>query len=350
MWASLDARGRIRHTGEREGAGSQMEGTVVVVRLCVHVFFYRVKKCIGEDSEAFYFQLSVLDLFVNEEDLSAKYSSDDSTQYSSFDTQYGTKVVEEGFPIGDNLYYQQNRTGEIPAVWYNKNDLAYYTNIKLAVVNALQTRLVPEGTLASAFESDCVGKHFSQFKASSDSSTMFKYYTQNDFESFPDPNLFSENINILGLGTATINPAGYISSASLEETVTLVNVAPAIMSDLPIGWDLDITSMSEEDSTPEIIPDIDLVTKGALILTLTSTAKSSSVLPASQSLHRYLLNSPFEHGSLFGAARATQQYQEQPEDIEAMLSEYLNAAEEKILLGDFLVRYFRVCVNKLWSY
>ncbi|KAH3763393.1 lipid transport family protein [Pelomyxa schiedti] len=169
--------------------------------------------CLREDADSYLFSLLVTNEQIGE-------GADCSTGKEN------PHLVHQGAQVGYPLYFLQNSSGEIPKVWVNPKDTQYDLNIKLAVVNALQTRIFPQDHREHVtLEEDCAGAHYTTFKTTrvNKQNAVYKSYSEDDFQRFRDPTLSPDSVRIRANGIVTFSsPGNVIYSASLAETATLL--------------------------------------------------------------------------------------------------------------------------------
>lgn len=134
--------------------------------------------------------------------------------------------------LGDNMYFQQLKTGEIVKIWYNTGDSPYFVNVKAGAINQFQTRVVPANKQTFQYqETDLIGVHTSDFvgsKNADNSLSVVKSFDQKDFTKFAtDPNLSASDLILNANQGVSVHPAGYIQSTSFSQKVLLVNTPPA---------------------------------------------------------------------------------------------------------------------------
>lgn len=135
-------------------------------------------------------------------------------------------------PLGYDMYFAQNTTGEITEIWYNEDDSPYFINVKISAINAFQTRVVAPGANLLAAESDPAGYHYSSFIGGNQQSTLLvsKTFTEKDFTSFADPNVKPANLKLNALTSTSVHNDGYILGASVNQQVVITNANPQASS------------------------------------------------------------------------------------------------------------------------
>jgi len=145
----------------------------------------------------------------------------------------GTPLTsQDDEPLGYDMYFAQNTTGEITEIWYNENDSPYFINVKISAINAFQTRVVAPGANLMAAESDPAGYHYSSFVGGNQQTTLLvsKTFTEKDFTSFADPNVKPANLKLNALTSTSVHSEGYIVGASVNQQVVITNANPQASS------------------------------------------------------------------------------------------------------------------------
>ena len=119
--------------------------------------------------------------------------------------------------LGYDVYFWQTLNGKVTQIEYDSADSAYYVNVKISAINALQTYVLGGSTLVS----DPAGTHTSTFVAIDDTSVSSSF-DQTSFRSFMDPSVTQQNVLIKGTSLVELHPDGYIVSASNQQDVLLV--------------------------------------------------------------------------------------------------------------------------------
>jgi len=198
----VDSKGQLQDGSRTDGSFSTMNGIVMTQ---VQDF----------SNNTYLFVMNMFDVEVN-------------VGQSLMDLPESKKLSSGDDSLGYDMYFAQSPTGEILQIWYQEGDSPYFVNVKVGAINAFQTRVVPPNQQpVKALESDPVGNHYSYFvSAGSNSLTVSKTFTQQDFSSFPDPNLRRHNININANTQTTVHPSGHIAAASVLQDVVVVNINP----------------------------------------------------------------------------------------------------------------------------
>lgn len=230
--ANIDARGQVMSTSaQTSGSVSSMTSTLVI--LCQEV-----------RPNSFLFVANMFDtsVHVEQERTSRKLPL------------FALPTASGAQPLGYDVYFEQQKSGEITTIWYNKKDESYVLNVKLSAINSLQTRVTQPGQSQSAVEQDPSGVHLSQFvgsvsSASNDDSVhVIKTFDQQDFEKFADPSLTKKNVAVQATTSTNIHSSGLIAGSTVEQTVLFVNMARQSSSSASpsnsdqIGFDMDMKS------------------------------------------------------------------------------------------------------------
>jgi len=101
--------------------------------------------------------------------------------------------------LGEDMYYQQSQNGEITQVWYQSGDSPYFVEVKLGAINSFHTHTLNVNQQMSVLESTVAGVHYSNYVGSGSSSLLNvnKQFTQEDFQSFSDPNVLHPPLRFL---------------------------------------------------------------------------------------------------------------------------------------------------------
>jgi hypothetical protein len=210
MGSSVDARHADSITLQPGGGSIAMMNSTVVYQ------------CTDMDAVSYLFVMNMFDTTVNVGQNSL--SNSDEIIFKNKPTAVGSGDNS----LGDNMYFQQLKTGEIVKIWYNTGDSPYFVNVKAGAINQFQTRVVPANKQTFTYqETDLIGVHNSDFVgvANSDSSlTVAKSFDQKDFTKFAtDPNLSSNDLILNANQGVSVHPAGYIQSTTFSQKVLLVN-------------------------------------------------------------------------------------------------------------------------------
>ncbi|PRP83590.1 lipid transport family protein [Planoprotostelium fungivorum] len=144
----------------------------------------------------------------------ATVSNDVSTQklYGLFSKQ-----------LGHAFYYNQTFQGRVTSVQLDTRDNAQYQQIKLGVINALNTRILSPLSTELVEDFDVIGRHRSHMSAASktaeDMLPIKKEFSQTDVVQYSDPE--PHTIQMQALGHAMIHSKGYIHSASLQQKISM---------------------------------------------------------------------------------------------------------------------------------
>ena len=170
-------------------------------------------------------------------------------------------VTGGDYTCGKNVWWYQEKGGDIPTIWYIKGDSEYCLNVKIGLINQFQTAVVPPGADDSrVLESDCQGQHYSTYTADGgDEIVVTKTFGSLDFVSFADPNLSKENVQISGTASVAINAGGQFTAASLIHDVVFSDAKPdnvgARADPDGTGWNIDIRGHGESGMTVETVTD-----------------------------------------------------------------------------------------------
>jgi len=188
-----------------------------------------VYQCTDMDSVSYLFVMNMFDTTVGVGQNSLSSTSQDTLFKPDKPTAIG---LGDNNALGDDMYFQQLKTGEIVKIWYNTGDSPYFVNVKAGAINAFQTRVVPANQQTFQYqETDLIGVHNSDFvgvKAGDNSLNIAKSFDQKDFSKFAtDPNLQASDLILNVNQGVSVNPQGYIQSTSFKQKVLLVQTPPS---------------------------------------------------------------------------------------------------------------------------
>eukprot|EP00817_Percolomonadidae_sp_ATCC50343_P002483 CAMPEP_0117428582 /NCGR_PEP_ID=MMETSP0758-20121206/8260_1 /TAXON_ID=63605 /ORGANISM="Percolomonas cosmopolitus, Strain AE-1 (ATCC 50343)" /LENGTH=783 /DNA_ID=CAMNT_0005215023 /DNA_START=253 /DNA_END=2601 /DNA_ORIENTATION=- len=157
-----------------------------------------------------------------------------------FDTRVGTNFDHGGEatlvneaesssnPLGYNMYFEQQPDGQITHIWYYTADDKYFVNIKVSVINALQTAVVAPKTEKKILENDPLGNHYTLASGeAADMLTVKRTYNADDVLKFADSTVSKNNIKLTAASMTNIHNEGFIHSSKVEQAVYLTNVNKA---------------------------------------------------------------------------------------------------------------------------
>jgi hypothetical protein len=214
MGSSVDARHADSLTLQPGGGSIALMNSTVVYQ------------CTDKDATSYLFVMNMFDTTVNV----------GQNSLSASEVIFKEKATLIGLgsnnALGDNMYFQQLKTGEIVKIWYNTGDSPYFVNVKAGAINQFQTRVVPANQQTFQYqETDLIGVHNSDFvgsKNADNSLSVAKSFDQKDFTKFAtDPSLSASDLILNANQGVSVHPAGYIQSTSFSQKVLLVNTPPA---------------------------------------------------------------------------------------------------------------------------
>jgi len=135
--------------------------------------------------------------------------------------------------LGEDMYYQQSQNGEITQVWYQSGDSPYFVEVKLGAINSFHTHTLNVNQQMSVLESTVAGVHYSNYVGSGSSSLLNvnKQFTQEDFQSFSDPNVSPSTVKISASGVAGVASQGYFQSTGINQLVEINNAGATSSAD-----------------------------------------------------------------------------------------------------------------------
>ncbi|KAF0980380.1 hypothetical protein FDP41_013594 [Naegleria fowleri] len=127
-------------------------------------------------------------------------------------------------PLGYDMYFQQLPNGQITNVWYESDDSLYFVNVKLSAITAFQT-YVTQSVVNGVLEQDPVGVHTSNYQGvSSNVLTLNKQFSQNNFRSFSDAQVTSNNVQISASSQTVVHASGYIMQTSTSQITNAISM------------------------------------------------------------------------------------------------------------------------------
>lgn len=156
--------------------------------------------------------------------------------------------------LGPDMFFSMTPQGEIPTIWYQAGDSAFFINVKASAISALQTRLVAPNEQKVFRENDLIGIHTSVFnaKAAPSGLNITKTYTQTDFITFADKSVSKATFSLSGVSTVSVHPSGYITGSSSQQQVVFVSAASGFAKKnkaASLGFESNLMSFGDLDLT-----------------------------------------------------------------------------------------------------
>lgn len=239
--------------------------------------------------------------------------------------------------LGADMYFQQEESGNITQIWYQKGDSMDLVKIKVGAINSLQTFVVAPNHNTIALQPDPVGVHTSTFNGLTDNGGLLiqKTFTQDNFLSFSDPSVRKSNVVIAGTQKTLINTQGFIQNSEVLQTTVFVNNGQQQQS-------------SEEgvDTSSETGFNMNLRSAGALRIQYQGSNMASSMLftSSASSFDQLLNDEDYSPETLFGFSEKLVQFAAKPdidfnEEMEAILS--AESLQNCLARMDKVIRFLR---------
>jgi hypothetical protein len=138
-----------------------------------------------------------------------------------------------GNSLGEDVYFYQDKTGQVTQIEYYSDDPVYYVNVKVSAINAFQTAFVAVGQNSTILESDPIGNHQTAVSASLSANGVLlltEVFNQADFVVFPDPTLTPTNMDINARQVTGVHPTGYVVSSTYNQAAILRDISDATYS------------------------------------------------------------------------------------------------------------------------
>jgi len=205
-------------------------------------------------------------------------------------SSYKTSIVsapQDAEPLGYDMYFQQQPSGEITTIWYNTADSAYFVQVKISAISAFQTH-VTQGIVNGVLEQDPVGTHTSNYQGSAAAMlNIAKQYNQQNFRSFSDAQVTANNVAIAASALTTVHNEGYIYSTTVSQVTNVVS--------------MQIQAAARDIYTNSTGFDMNWRSAGALTITLSNQQKLVGFAPKVSPVN----NANFTSGSLFEVGKTT---------------------------------------------
>ncbi|KAL0206781.1 hypothetical protein P9112_012492 [Eukaryota sp. TZLM1-RC] len=109
--------------------------------------------------------------------------------------------------VGSPFTFCWRATGEISQIVFDAKEATNHKHIKLAILNALGTKLLPNNQAIRVEEASTLGHHYSNYKGSSRS------FNHHDVISFTDSTLDPAFVTLVGQGSSFLSSANSISNS-----------------------------------------------------------------------------------------------------------------------------------------